>query len=250
MEAILTIVIECKEEGTGRQRSKLFMRLPSKKLYPDYYQVIKNPIGLTRIRQFIEKGKYTTPDIFRDDFMLLFDNAQQYNLPESEIVADALFLKTLFEQEYHERLEKPQPEPQASEQLAGEDDSNATAGTSEQEPTAPADTNEAEKRRARKEKRRLRRERKGEEGSSSSSSHKKRHRSREEKAEGKSRRRHRRVPEEDEEDDNNEGGSSAIPTQPGEEEEVIVEEEVVVEEDDQAGRDQDGEFVPQDNSDE
>lgn len=30
--------------------STLFLELPSKKLYPDYYQIIKNPIALENIK--------------------------------------------------------------------------------------------------------------------------------------------------------------------------------------------------------
>ncbi len=43
------VVKECVatyEDGTVRRRCDLFLELPSKKLYPDYYQIIGNPIAL------------------------------------------------------------------------------------------------------------------------------------------------------------------------------------------------------------
>ncbi len=39
-------IMTCKDES-GRVRSKLFVRLPSKKLYPDYYQVTATSIDRT-----------------------------------------------------------------------------------------------------------------------------------------------------------------------------------------------------------
>jgi hypothetical protein len=123
MEEIWGIITTAKEEGTGRVRSKLFMRLPSKKLYPDYYHIISQPIGLTRIRQFIEKGKYAgNPALFKADFLLMFDNAQQYNQPESQVFADAVALQQLFLQEYANKFEKPEPSPAPPQQEQQEQD--------------------------------------------------------------------------------------------------------------------------------
>jgi hypothetical protein len=59
--------------------------LPAKQLYPDYYAIIKKPISL----YIIEKKNYQTPEQFRDDFFMLFNNAKTYNLPNSQVYRDA-----------------------------------------------------------------------------------------------------------------------------------------------------------------
>lgn len=66
-----------------------FVKLPSKKLYPDYYTLIESPISLNEINKKVARGSYTDPSEFVDDFRLMFDNAQKYNDPESWIVHDA-----------------------------------------------------------------------------------------------------------------------------------------------------------------
>ncbi len=78
-------VVENLQDKMGRYRSDLFMFLPAKELYPDYYQVIKTPISL----HIIEKKNYQTPAQFRDDFYTLFNNAKTYNLPNSQVYRDA-----------------------------------------------------------------------------------------------------------------------------------------------------------------
>lgn len=95
MKRIWDAIATSREPETGRQRSKLFMRLPSKKLYPDYFEIIKKPISLNNIKANIEKSGYTA-QLFKDEFNLIFDNAQHYNIPDSEVYQDAVFLQKLF----------------------------------------------------------------------------------------------------------------------------------------------------------
>lgn len=95
MKRIWEAIATSREAETGRQRSKLFMRLPSKKLYPDYFEIIKRPISLNNIKSNIEKGGYN-PQLFKEEFNLIFDNAQHYNIPDSEVYHDAVFLQKLF----------------------------------------------------------------------------------------------------------------------------------------------------------
>jgi len=65
------------------------MRKPPKRLYADYYQVIKQPIALEDIKAKIEKGSYPTLEDVRLDFELCFNNAKEYNQKESLIWRDA-----------------------------------------------------------------------------------------------------------------------------------------------------------------
>lgn len=44
----------------GRLLSEPFMKQPPKKDYPDYYEIIKKPIDITKIMNRIEEGKVRT----------------------------------------------------------------------------------------------------------------------------------------------------------------------------------------------
>jgi chromodomain-helicase-DNA-binding protein 7 len=76
----------------GRQIAELFLELPPKELYPDYYQIILQPISIKEIRT----NTYSTLDDFRKDFQLLVKNAQTYNAPKSQVYRDAQTLEKLF----------------------------------------------------------------------------------------------------------------------------------------------------------
>lgn len=69
--------------------SPIFMTKPDKKMYPDYYIIIKHPIALDDIKAKIERGLYPTLEHVRLDFELMFTNAKQYNLETSPIWKDA-----------------------------------------------------------------------------------------------------------------------------------------------------------------
>lgn len=55
----------------------MFMEKPSKKLYPDYYQVIAEPIDMLAIEANIKAEKYQNENELLQDFkvlLLLIDN--------------------------------------------------------------------------------------------------------------------------------------------------------------------------------
>jgi len=58
-------------------------------MYPDYYQIIKNPIALDDIKKRIDTGAYSSLQTIRTDFELLFNNALEYNMKDSIIWKDA-----------------------------------------------------------------------------------------------------------------------------------------------------------------
>lgn len=77
---------------SGRLLSYEFMRLPSKRQYPDYYELIKRPISLDEIKKGIDHGSYHSLEQVRDDIVHCFTNAKKYNQKESAIWLDAKFL--------------------------------------------------------------------------------------------------------------------------------------------------------------
>ncbi|CCE85391.1 Piso0_004987 [Millerozyma farinosa CBS 7064] len=87
----LKLIHELKDEDEDRLLVTPFVKLPSKKLYPDYYTVINNPITVSDIQRKHSKGKYSLTNFeeFLADFKLLHDNAIAYNDPDSWIAQDA-----------------------------------------------------------------------------------------------------------------------------------------------------------------
>ncbi|TBT97780.1 putative helicase, partial [Hamiltosporidium magnivora] len=78
-------------EENGRRRIEIFMELPDKRLYPDYYIIINKPISYNCISKRI--GKYRSMEELKEDFYLMFDNAMKYNIEGSVVYRDAYVLK-------------------------------------------------------------------------------------------------------------------------------------------------------------
>lgn len=107
-------VLAC-EDQTGRKRCLLFRELPDKRVksfasrcalnrsysqntkdYPDYYQLISQPIALSHIKKRANSGAYKTVQAFRDDFRLMFNNARTYNQEGSWVYVDADEMEKVF----------------------------------------------------------------------------------------------------------------------------------------------------------
>ena len=85
-------------DAKGRQLSLIFLKLPSKHDYPDYYDIIKRPIDMEKISSRIRNNGYETLEDAIADFTLVFDNACKYNEPDSQIYKDAQTLQRLAHQ--------------------------------------------------------------------------------------------------------------------------------------------------------
>ncbi|KAJ7070729.1 RSC complex protein [Mycena amicta] len=81
-----------------------FVRKPSKKLYPDYYVLIQHPIALEDIKKQLESNYYPTLEAVRQDFELCFENAKNYNLPDSPIWKNAKDLLKLTNKTYRKMV--------------------------------------------------------------------------------------------------------------------------------------------------
>ena len=66
-----------------------FLKLPSKRTYPDYYEDIKNPIAMNIIKKKLNKRKYESLGELVADFELMFNNALEYNLEDSLVYKNA-----------------------------------------------------------------------------------------------------------------------------------------------------------------
>ncbi|ALC47662.1 polybromo [Drosophila busckii] len=78
-----------------RQLSLIFTKLPSKSDYPEYYDIIKQPMDMERISQKLKQGAYDSVDELAADVLLMLENACKYNEPDSQIYKDALVLQQL-----------------------------------------------------------------------------------------------------------------------------------------------------------
>ncbi|KAI0783097.1 hypothetical protein C8Q75DRAFT_726585 [Abortiporus biennis] len=83
----------------GRVLSHDFMRLPSRRQYADYYQLIKHPIALDDIKHKLDSFEYLTFEECKQDLETCFKNAKKYNIKESQIFQDAKQLHKLVSKE-------------------------------------------------------------------------------------------------------------------------------------------------------
>ena len=107
-------VLAC-EDDTGRKRCELFRELPDKRVraflggemylccslrhikdYPDYYQLITQPIAMSHLRKRANSGHYKTVQAYRDDWKLMFNNARTYNQEGSWVYIDAEEMEKVF----------------------------------------------------------------------------------------------------------------------------------------------------------
>ena len=71
----------------------LFIELPDKHDWPDYYQIIKTPICMNMIKRKINRKEYHSLRQFRSDIALLCHNCKTYNEDGSLLFRDALLIE-------------------------------------------------------------------------------------------------------------------------------------------------------------
>ncbi|KAJ5110757.1 Bromodomain [Penicillium argentinense] len=92
----ITSAIYDYREADGYDPSRLFHRSVNKRLVPDYYDIIKEPMALSILKQRINKREYKQFSEFVRDCALISHNAQTYNRPKSQAYEDALVIKDVF----------------------------------------------------------------------------------------------------------------------------------------------------------
>ncbi|KAL4882337.1 hypothetical protein BJY04DRAFT_39909 [Aspergillus karnatakaensis] len=83
-------------EADGHDPSRLFHRSVNKRNVPDYYDIIKEPMALSILKQKINKREYKGISEFVRDCALIPHNAQTYNRPKSQAYEDSLVIKDAF----------------------------------------------------------------------------------------------------------------------------------------------------------
>ncbi|XP_037534640.1 protein polybromo-1 [Nematolebias whitei] len=117
MKALYAAVIEARETSTNRRLCELFMVKPSKKDYPDYYNVILEPMDLKTIEYKIRNERYTTEEELIEDMKLMFRNARHYNEEGSQVYNDANVLEKILKDKRKELGPPPEEEDVGSPKL-------------------------------------------------------------------------------------------------------------------------------------
>ncbi|XP_047514277.1 ATP-dependent helicase brm [Pieris napi] len=128
LKNIMKKVIDHTDEA-GRVLSEPFMKLPSRRELPYYYEVIKKPIDIRKINNRIEDGKYNDISDLERDFFTLCANAQTYNEEVSLIYADSVRLRNVFI-EIRRRYENAQNSDDSDDNEKDEEDSDGDSNRS------------------------------------------------------------------------------------------------------------------------
>ncbi|KAL7988704.1 hypothetical protein Chor_007623 [Crotalus horridus] len=114
MNAIIDTVINYKD-SSGRQLSEVFIQLPSRKEYPEYYELIRKP-------ERIRNHKYRSISDLEKDVMLLCHNAQTFNLEGSQIYEDSIVLQSVFKSARQKLVKEDESEEDSNEEEEDEED--------------------------------------------------------------------------------------------------------------------------------
>ncbi|KAJ7852143.1 hypothetical protein B0H13DRAFT_2359671 [Mycena leptocephala] len=84
---------------------QIFMALPRKTAWPTYYQIIKYPMSIPKIKQFSHTKLVQSTTEYAALWHILFQNAQEFILEGSQIYEDAAFLQRVLDKTLAEQAE-------------------------------------------------------------------------------------------------------------------------------------------------
>ncbi|KAN0059828.1 hypothetical protein ACQY0O_008402 [Thecaphora frezii] len=136
--SLLNALMEARDPSDGTLLCEPFLKLPSKRQYPDYYEIIKKPLTLEDVRQKLQQKQYASLPEVKHDCEIICNNAKRYNLKESEIWQQARELHSVVKLTYVAIVESlPEPAPAADKPLStaapGSTTSSAAAQTVKEE---------------------------------------------------------------------------------------------------------------------
>ncbi|EJD04470.1 SNF2-family ATP dependent chromatin remodeling factor snf21 [Fomitiporia mediterranea MF3/22] len=91
----------CEDPDNGRRRWELFKELPDRRDYPDYYQMIAQPIAMSHLRKRAQTNYYKDVQQYRDEWRLMFNNARTYNVEGSLVYIDADEMEKVFNEVFN-----------------------------------------------------------------------------------------------------------------------------------------------------
>jgi len=120
----------CKySDSENRVLAEPFVTLPTRKELPDYYQLIKTPIDIRKIKERIRNHKYRSINDMEEDFLQMCRNAQMYNVEGSLIYEDSITLQSIFT-EYRRKVESGEEDIKGNNEDV-DDDSDKESSISE-----------------------------------------------------------------------------------------------------------------------
>ncbi|XP_048358878.1 probable global transcription activator SNF2L2 isoform X2 [Sphaerodactylus townsendi] len=129
MNAIIDTVINYKD-SSGRQLSEVFIQLPSRKEYPEYYELIRKPVDFKKIKERIRNHKYRSVSDLEKDVNLLCHNAQTFNLEGSQIYEDSIVLQSVFKSARQKLAKEDESEEESNEEEEDEEDESESESKS------------------------------------------------------------------------------------------------------------------------
>ncbi|KAJ2557536.1 ATP-dependent DNA helicase Snf21, partial [Coemansia sp. RSA 1933] len=143
-DAAFAAVEACVNSEFGHRRCDLFLELPSKRDYPDYYVIIRQPIAMKAIRRNVKAHRYASVHDFHRDWLRMFNNARTYNEEGSVVYQDACEMQSALEdrlseitgEDFHTPIRTQSPLPPASNSTAPHQQQLAANGDT----PLPADT--------------------------------------------------------------------------------------------------------------
>ncbi|KIW17075.1 hypothetical protein PV08_04266 [Exophiala spinifera] len=112
-----------------------FLELPPKKLYPDYYNFIQDPIAMDMIEKRINNHQYSTLKDFSNDIALLAKNAKTYNEDGSMLYNDAIAIENHCNEQIAKQIGR-NPSLASIGDKSGQDGDSTAAGSSAGTPRA------------------------------------------------------------------------------------------------------------------
>jgi transcription initiation factor TFIID subunit 1 len=74
-------------------QTKIFHQPVKKKEYQDYYNIVKNPIDLSAMKNKTKRTEYTTVQQLTDDIELLVNNSILYNGEQHDVTMQAIRIR-------------------------------------------------------------------------------------------------------------------------------------------------------------
>ncbi|EIN13357.1 hypothetical protein PUNSTDRAFT_78873 [Punctularia strigosozonata HHB-11173 SS5] len=110
MREVLQAILNFTQGGRyKRHLSDIFLDLPNKEDFEDYYRIIPHPRCLNDVKKKIDKDEYKECTDAYGDLNLVFLNALYYNEDGSQVHSDATRLKMILDTEWNNRSVLPTP---------------------------------------------------------------------------------------------------------------------------------------------